>query len=100
MAPPSQPSTAYHHAGGGPTDRCNGSGDAVTATVVLRAERLVAGGDALAREPSGRVVFISGALPGETVRAAVTAEWPDYAHATAIDVLDASPARVRPPCPF
>jgi 23S rRNA (uracil1939-C5)-methyltransferase len=68
--------------------------------VELRAERLVAGGDALTREPSGRVVFVAGALPGETVVAEVTAEWPDYARAVAVDVLDASPDRVAPPCPF
>jgi 23S rRNA (uracil1939-C5)-methyltransferase len=66
----------------------------------LRAERLVAGGDALARDGEGRVVFISGALPGELVRADITAEWRDYARATAVEVIDPSPVRTTPPCPF
>jgi 23S rRNA (uracil1939-C5)-methyltransferase len=70
------------------------------AVVELRAERLVAGGDALAREPSGRVVFVQGALPGELVRARVTAEWRDYARAVVDDVIEPSPARTAPPCPF
>jgi 23S rRNA (uracil1939-C5)-methyltransferase len=66
----------------------------------LRAERLVAGGDALARDGEGRVVFVSGALPGELVRATVVAEWRDYARATAVTVIDPSPVRTTPPCPF
>ena len=33
-------------------------------TVELTAGRIAAGGDAMAREPSGRVVFLPGALPG------------------------------------
>ncbi len=66
----------------------------------LRAERLVAGGDALARDGDGRVVFVSGALPGELVRADVTAEWRDYARATTVAVIDPSSVRTTPPCPF
>jgi 23S rRNA (uracil1939-C5)-methyltransferase len=66
----------------------------------LRAERLVAGGDALARDGDGRVVFVSGALPGELVRASVMAEWRDYARATTVAVIDPSPLRTTPPCPF
>ena len=33
----------------------------------LQIERLVAGGDALARDRDGRVVFVEHALPGESV---------------------------------
>lgn len=60
---------------------------------------MAAGGDALAREPSGRVVFVAGALPGERVRARITHDDRDYAKAVVLDVLEASPARVTPPCP-
>jgi 23S rRNA (uracil1939-C5)-methyltransferase len=70
------------------------------AVVQLRAERLVAGGDALAREPSGRIVFLQGALPGEIVRARVTAEWRDYARGVADEVVTPSPLRTTPPCRF
>ncbi|MDP9452989.1 MAG: TRAM domain-containing protein [Actinomycetota bacterium] len=60
---------------------------------------LVAGGDALARDGDGRVVFVTGALPGERVRARVTRARRDYARAVTVEVLDASPDRQAPPCP-
>ncbi len=69
------------------------------APVELLATRMAAGGDALSREPSGRVVFVRGALPGERVRAVITEERVDYARASVVDVVAPSPARVDPPCP-
>ena len=45
---------------------------------------MAAGGDAIARDPSGRVVFVTGALPGERVRVEVVAERRDYARAVAV----------------
>ena len=63
------------------------------------AEHLVAGGDAIGHLPSGKVVFISGALPGETVRVALTDTRKDFARATVEEVVVASPERVSPPCP-
>jgi 23S rRNA (uracil1939-C5)-methyltransferase len=70
------------------------------AVLELRAERLVAGGDALARDGDGRVVFVTGALPGEVVHACVVAEWRDYARAIVDTVVEPSPVRTDPPCPF
>jgi tRNA/tmRNA/rRNA uracil-C5-methylase (TrmA/RlmC/RlmD family) len=64
----------------------------------LTIESVVAGGDGLARD-EGRVVFVAGALPGERVRAAVVEEHTGYAKAALIEVLDAAPARIAPPCP-
>jgi 23S rRNA (uracil1939-C5)-methyltransferase len=66
--------------------------------LTLRPERFVAGGDALARDSDGRVVFVRGALPGETVVAEVTAAKTDWARADVLDVVDPSPDRVIPPC--
>jgi 23S rRNA (uracil1939-C5)-methyltransferase len=66
----------------------------------LEALRVAAGGDAVAHEPSGRVVFVDGALPGERVVARLTAERRDFARAVTETVLDASPSRVTPRCPF
>jgi 23S rRNA (uracil1939-C5)-methyltransferase len=63
-------------------------------------ERMVAGGLALARGADGRVVLVDGAVPGERVRIAVTAERSDHQRAKVVEVLDASPQRVEPPCPF
>jgi len=60
---------------------------------------MVAGGRALAREPEGRVVFITGALPGERVRVAVESTHRGYLSARVVDVLEPSPDRVVPPCP-
>ncbi len=67
-------------------------------TAVVRAERLVAGGLALARRDDGRVVLVEGALPGETV----TVELHDRrgtAHGEVTEIVTPSPARVEPACP-
>lgn len=61
---------------------------------------MATGGDALARDAAGRVVFVLGALPGETVMARVTATHASYARATVLEVLEPSPDRAQPPCPF
>ncbi len=60
---------------------------------------MAAGGAAVAREPTGRVVLVDGALPGETVDAVLTEERSSYARARVTAVLEASPDRVSPPCP-
>ena len=61
---------------------------------------VAAGGDALARDAGGRVAFVEGALPGERVGAEVVQERKDFVRARVIEVLDPSPSRVEPPCPF
>lgn len=66
---------------------------------VLRCERVVVGGDALARDAEGRVVFVPGALPGEAVRVRLVERRADYARAQLVEVLEASADRVAPPCP-
>jgi tRNA/tmRNA/rRNA uracil-C5-methylase (TrmA/RlmC/RlmD family) len=53
----------------------------------------------VARAPDGKVVFVRHSLPGERVRARVTAETSSYLRADAIEVVRASPDRVAPPCP-
>jgi tRNA/tmRNA/rRNA uracil-C5-methylase (TrmA/RlmC/RlmD family) len=63
------------------------------------------GGHAVARLPDGgvpgRVIFVRHALPGELVRVRVTegGERDRFWRADAVEVLRASPDRVRPPCP-
>jgi len=57
------------------------------------------GGDGIARDGDGRVVFVSGALPGETVAVELTDVKRDFARARVIEVLVPSPDRVAPPCP-
>jgi tRNA/tmRNA/rRNA uracil-C5-methylase (TrmA/RlmC/RlmD family) len=58
-----------------------------------------AGGGFVARAEDGRVVFVRHALPGERVVAEVTAETTSFLRADAVEVLEASPERVVPPCP-
>jgi len=71
-----------------------GSADSVRITGVA------AGGSGIAREPSGRVLFVEGALPGELVVAELIAERRDHARADAVEVVEPAPGRVAPPCPW
>jgi 23S rRNA (uracil1939-C5)-methyltransferase len=68
------------------------------ATVQLRPDRFAAGGEAIARDAGGRIVFVRGALPGETVTAELVHEKRDWARAHVVDVVDASADRITPPC--
>ncbi len=57
------------------------------------------GGSCVARH-DGRVVFVRYALPGERVRARVTADRGSYWHADAVEILAPSDERVEPLCPI
>lgn len=72
---------------------------AVVTRLQLQPTAMAAGGAALARDEDGRVVFVRGALPGERVTAQVTDARRDFARAVAVDIMEASPDRVAPPCP-
>ncbi|MCB0963145.1 MAG: TRAM domain-containing protein, partial [Acidimicrobiales bacterium] len=67
--------------------------------VELRTTTVAVGGDAVARESSGRVVFVSGALPDESVVVELEEERSTFARGSVVDVLAPSPYRVAPPCP-
>ena len=64
--------------------------------VRLKAEALVHGGDVLARY-EGRVVFLQGAAPGDTVEAELTGEG-RFERARALRIVERGEARVDPPC--
>ncbi|WP_173055300.1 class I SAM-dependent RNA methyltransferase [Phytohabitans houttuyneae] len=70
--------------------------------VTLTVGAVAHGGHCVARvgDPPGQVVFVRHALPGERVVAEITEEHPGYLRADAISVLEASPDRVEPPCPY
>lgn len=57
------------------------------------------GGSCVARH-EGRVVFVRYALPGERVRARVTADRDAYWHADAIEILEPSEHRIASLCPI
>jgi 23S rRNA (uracil1939-C5)-methyltransferase len=67
-------------------------------TVDFTLTGVVAGGDAIAREASGRVVFVRGGLPGEQVRAKIVEQKKDFARADLVEVVTASPHRTALPC--
>lgn len=58
------------------------------------------GGICIAHASDGRAVLVRHALPGERVRVVVTEERSSYLRADAVEVLDGSPHRVVPPCPW
>ena len=60
---------------------------------------VAAGGEGVGRLADGRAVFVRGALPGERVRLTVSEEKSRFARAEILEVLEAAPERVAPPCP-
>ena len=60
---------------------------------------IATGGGCVAHAPDGKVVFVRHSLPGERVRARVTASTTSYLRADAVEILTSSPDRVDPPCP-
>jgi tRNA/tmRNA/rRNA uracil-C5-methylase (TrmA/RlmC/RlmD family) len=60
---------------------------------------VAAGGEGVGRLADGRAVFVRGAMPGERVTVTLTEERHRYARGAAVDVLEAAPGRVGPPCP-
>ncbi len=65
----------------------------------LEVGAVAAGGGCVAHAPDGKVVFVRHSLPGERVRARVTASTTSYLRADAVEILTRSPDRVDPPCP-
>lgn len=73
--------------------------DDATACRELVAIAMASGGDAVARDTSGKAVFIGGALPGERVRVRLVADRRRYSTGRLEQVVDASPDRVVSRCP-
>ncbi|TQN31931.1 23S rRNA m(5)U-1939 methyltransferase [Haloactinospora alba] len=67
--------------------------------IELRVDRPAHGGWCVGRYEQ-QVVFVRHTLPGERVLAQVTEETSRFLRADAVEILDASPDRVTPPCPF
>ena len=67
----------------------------------VRIEKMVQGGEGMARLPDGRVCFVAGALPGELCKVAVTFTKKDFARGHVVEVLEgANPDRVEARCPL
>jgi 23S rRNA (uracil1939-C5)-methyltransferase len=76
--------------------------------LLLNIEKLIYGGDGLARLPAGptnkdrgrgKAVFIPFVLAGENIETAITEEKPGFARAQASKIIEPSPHRTEPPCP-
>ena len=82
--------------------------------MLLNIEKLIYGGDGLARLPAappvdgspadkdlgrGKAVFVPFVLSGETVEATLTEEKSGFARAHATAIVEPSPHRIPPPCP-
>jgi len=72
--------------------------------IELTIDRLAHGGEGVARygdtprgtQAAGYVVFVSGGMPGDRVRAVVVKRKRSYAHARAVEILTPSPERIPP----
>ncbi len=66
----------------------------------LRIEKMVQGGEGMARLENGRVCFVAGALPGELCKVRLTFQKKDFTKGRVVEVIESSPDRVKPLCPL
>lgn len=71
----------------------------MTAEETVGIDKLVAGGEGLARFADGRIVFLGGVITGETVRAELVDSQRDFGRARLVSIETASEKRREPPCP-
>lgn len=64
----------------------------------LRLDTMTQGGSALGRH-EGRAIFVPYGLAGETIQARLVEDKGSYARAEVVEIVEASPSRVEPPCP-
>jgi len=67
--------------------------------IELKIEKLVFGGDGLGFV-DGKACFVEGALPGEKILARILSDKPNFMKAKLVRVLESSPYRIHPPCPY
>lgn len=63
-------------------------------------EKIIPGGRGLARREDGMVVLTGYVLPGETVLVRETVRRRGYCEAVPVNIVEPSPDRLEPPCPF
>src|SRR3984893_13620488 len=67
--------------------------------VDLKIEDIGFGGKGVGRE-NGKAVFIPYTIKGEKISARIVREKKQFAEAEIVDLLERSPDRVEPPCPY
>jgi 23S rRNA (uracil1939-C5)-methyltransferase len=68
-------------------------------TIEIRIEKMVYGGDGLARL-DGQAVFVPFTAPGDLVKARVTQRRKGYLRAEVVEILEPGPGRRDAPCPY
>ena len=73
--------------------------------MLLTIEKLIYGGDGLARLPAdasgrGKAAFVPFVLAGEKIEATLTEQKPGFARAQADAIIEPSPHRIQPACPY
>jgi len=73
--------------------------------MLLSIEKLIYGGDGLARTPAGEdarsmAVFVPFVLPGERVDAEIRQQKPGFARGSVAQIIEVSPDRVEARCPY
>ncbi len=73
--------------------------------MLLSIEKMIYGGDGLGRLPAdkhgrGKAVFVPFVLAGEKVEASLIAQKPGFARAHPDSIVESSPHRVEPSCPY
>lgn len=81
-------------------DRRDSSREPRGECLTLRIEKMVQGGEGMARLEDGRVCFVAGALPGELCKVRLTFQKKDFTKGRVVEVFEASPDRVEPRCPL
>ncbi len=74
-------------------------GSAGREIVTLKFESMAHGGEGLARQDDGRVVFVPYVIPGETARVEIVETRRGMARGRLVELLEAAPQRVLPRCP-
>ncbi len=69
-------------------------------TIELTIEKVIFGGDGLARLQQGFVVFVPFAAEGDRVRVAITERKAHHARGEIVEILQPGAARENPPCPY
>jgi len=72
--------------------------------LIVTAEKLVFGGDCLARikgeSSDGKVIFVSGLIPGESAEIEIIASKKNFHRGKLVSILEPSSHRVAPPCSY
>ena len=71
----------------------------MSASLLVTIERILPGGVGLAHA-DGKTVFVSLAAAGDKVRVSVDREQGNVLFASIVEIIEPSPERIEPPCPY